>query len=419
MYFINIYIRCFNEYSNSCHEGTNKGIKYNSAPTNGTKPLEHTTTILSRNGERNVDKVNRLFTKDMRSHNTWIDLDSSKYVVEKGINLFINQLNGRHIFESIRISDTTWYIKLIDPSHKGNGSSITHDIIPRFRIIRKVTYTEPYFHCSCGHYERWGMPCRHLLHVLYQFPGYIQPSYFDFDTYWWNSYFMFGTCHNRNINCFFQDMAKDFSSMKDNKKVGTFFIPSLLEGIPITTNIPERYTNQTVDCCNYDITDILKSKNIQINVPAGFSQSSQISNNQNQPYIPYEEVSENFDTEDNLSTIVAIQNDIDDINHSSNCDDIFDIENVDISRDKGVYCVLNPYFKEMIEAMEDVPRSEQVSNIIRIMTEQTAIAKKKNLESSHLHSHPHSNNAQSESSKSIVSCMVPSSKKKYLGFSRH
>ena len=66
-------------------------------------------------------------------------------------------------------------------------------------------------------------------------------------------------------------MAKDFSSIKDNKKVGTFFIPSLLEGTLIKTYTPERYKNQTVDCCNYDITDILKSQNIQNNVPAAFS----------------------------------------------------------------------------------------------------------------------------------------------------
>ena len=38
--------------------------------------------------------------------------------------------------------------------------------------------------------------------------------------------------------------------------------------------------------------------------------------------------------------------------------------------------MLNTFFKEMIEAMEDVPRSETVSNIISFMTEQTAIAKK-------------------------------------------
>ena len=192
-----------------------------------------------------------------------------------------------------------------------------------------------------------------------------------------------------------------------------------MDGIPITTYIPERYTNQTVDCCNYDISDILKSQNIQIDVPAGFSQSSQISNNPNQPYIPYEEVSAHVDTEDNVSTIFTIPNNMDDIVSSSNGELTFDIENVDISRDKGVYCVLNPYFKETIEAMEDVPRSEQVSEIIRFMTEQTAIAKRNFLDSSHQHSHTKPNNAHSECSNYIVSRTVPSSKKKYLGFSRH
>ena len=66
----------------------------------------------------------------------------------------------------------------------------------------------------------------------------------------------------------------------------------------------------------------------------------------------------------------------------------------------------------MIEAMEDVPSSEQVSKIIIfLMTEQTAISKKNCLESTHLHSQTQSNNAQSDSSNTTVSCMVPSSRK--------
>ena len=78
--------------------------------------------------------------------------------------------------------------------------------------------------------------------------------------------------------------------------------------------------------------------------------------------------------------------------------------------------MLNTFFKEMIEAMKDVPKSEKFSNIIFFMTEETAIAKKNCLESSHLHSHTRSNNAHYYSSFSIVSCMVPSSKNKYLCF---
>ena len=47
---------------------------------------------------------------------------------------------------------------------------------------------------------------------------------------------------------------------------------------------------------------------------------------------------------DNVSTIVTIPNNIVNTNHSYNCDDIFDTENVYTSIDNGVYCVLNPLF---------------------------------------------------------------------------
>ena len=46
-----------------------------------------------------------------------------------------------------------------------------------------------------------------------------------------------------------------------------------------------------------------------------------------------------------------------------------------ISRDWGVYFVLNPYFKGSIETMEDVPNDEQVAIEMFFMTEQTTLHK--------------------------------------------
>ena len=49
-------MRHYEEYTNSCHEGTNKGIKYNSAPVLPGHSLAKSCMIMSKNGERMITK---------------------------------------------------------------------------------------------------------------------------------------------------------------------------------------------------------------------------------------------------------------------------------------------------------------------------------------------------------------------------
>ena len=51
-FYQRISVRRFDDYSNSSHEGTNLGIKYNAAPEGPRLKLEHATCILSKNAER-------------------------------------------------------------------------------------------------------------------------------------------------------------------------------------------------------------------------------------------------------------------------------------------------------------------------------------------------------------------------------
>ena len=75
----------------------------------------------------------------------------------------------------------------------------------------------------------------------------------------------------------------------------------------------------------------MQSENITNNVPAGYSRSTKISENQNQPFIPGDEISENVNTEDSISSHLTNQYDIEDIKNYFNCDYNCDSEHLDIS----------------------------------------------------------------------------------------
>ena len=59
--------RHYEEYSNSIHEGTNRGIKYNAAPVTPATHLDHSLVIMTKNAERNAKRKKNKTTADMLS----------------------------------------------------------------------------------------------------------------------------------------------------------------------------------------------------------------------------------------------------------------------------------------------------------------------------------------------------------------
>ena len=76
------HLRHYAEYTNSCHEGTKKGIKYNSAPILPRHYLAKSCIIMSKNGERPVTKKKHENAKSFcptRPHST---VACGNYLVE-------------------------------------------------------------------------------------------------------------------------------------------------------------------------------------------------------------------------------------------------------------------------------------------------------------------------------------------------
>ena len=63
-------------------------------------------------------------------------------------------------------------------------------LIPQFSSIRKVSRTDGQFLlCSCLHFERVGIPCRHQMHVLASLhEGDEEITHHDVSVTWWNEF---------------------------------------------------------------------------------------------------------------------------------------------------------------------------------------------------------------------------------------
>jgi len=70
----------------------------------------------------------------------------------------------------------------VHDNDKNAQSTITfvtakESILPKFRRVRKVEVDDTStFRCSCNFFERFGIPCCHMLSILSKFPNYEEPS---------------------------------------------------------------------------------------------------------------------------------------------------------------------------------------------------------------------------------------------------
>ena len=91
LFYQRIDIRHFDDYSNSCHEGLNHGLKYNTAPVGPLLNLEHATCILSKNGERKRKQRDKKSSIDAIKTETWSSLKCSKHLLRKCTSLLSDQ----------------------------------------------------------------------------------------------------------------------------------------------------------------------------------------------------------------------------------------------------------------------------------------------------------------------------------------
>ena len=254
-------VRHFDEYSNSAHEGTNMALKYCEGASKPTHLLDEATERLTFQGERNYQSFLTLTRSMLDQEHPWSPLHCSKYLVTRGAKLLVEQYKWCHRFESIRIDKNIFLVRL-NPTFRSKISSP----IPKWMHTRIVRLDESVLYCSCCLFERAGLICRHMFHIMSLVDH--QPTYHDIAIRWWISYAIFAykkskkktECDNdddsdsdiSDVDC----LSEIFEKLVTNEKLGPYFTTDICKDIPITENVPDGWLfdkEGLLKCVNYDL----------------------------------------------------------------------------------------------------------------------------------------------------------------------
>ena len=170
-----------------------------------------------------------------------------------------------------KIASNSWLVKRLPLEQV----SYTCKLIPSFINTNTVHVQNEIMYCSCCFYERFGLPCRHMLHVLRSFPDYSQPSKIDISIHWWKSYYQFGYQTDPD-QIVISNLLQDIES-KDAK--GPHCPREWYVRMPIITKLSIDWGNEDTQrlpsCSNYRISQEIYNKAMSMIAPFGMSTLSQ------------------------------------------------------------------------------------------------------------------------------------------------
>lgn len=184
--------RSFGDYSNTPLEGTNGGLKYGYFAVKPNMSVPKSASLMFCQDERkyqekvctaysNLIKI-KLYDRD-DNH-----LDARR-IVPKAHGQFKDEYVRSTNYSSLRTDENKWIVRVTENGRRIDTRNKTIPIFLRFRVVRR---TNNAFYCSCPFTTMYGIPCRHVIHVL---SNYTTDSYRfshqDFDVRWWTTYAFF------------------------------------------------------------------------------------------------------------------------------------------------------------------------------------------------------------------------------------
>ena len=227
--------RHYGEYTNSCHEGTNKGIKYNSAPVLPGHSISKACIILSSNAERSTTKKKHLNTKAFMSSRPHSTLSCGNMLVENCECRLESFLKVLPDYEFTRKSKNEWLVTKL-------RSKIQTKIIPVFKRVRTVSFDNGVLRCSCPHTIVYGEPCVHAMKVAYSIPGYTGVSYTDYSVVWWKQFFHLATQIKSN-DPQVHKLNRAMMLLREQEVPGIHIDGNTIAkvGYPVNVKIPDRF----------------------------------------------------------------------------------------------------------------------------------------------------------------------------------
>ena len=180
----------FCDYSNTPLEGTNGGLKYGYFAVEPHMKISKSASYMivqdecKHNIRRRTAYENQFKTKLYDMHVG--DSKETKHITPKALGEMRQQIQLGHSYCSIRLDRSKWLVRT------GGDFIETASLyrLPRFLRFRYVTMEERQgFVCTCPFTSMYGLPCRHIAHVIQYYSK--TPFFFshrDVDIRWWTTY---------------------------------------------------------------------------------------------------------------------------------------------------------------------------------------------------------------------------------------
>ena len=127
-------LRHFEEYTNSIHEETNRGLKYNSAPIGQSTNIAKALAIMCNNLERTETKKKTIASKDFRGSKVYSKLKCSNKLVPIADSILFQNWAKRICYKSIKVTLMNWLVTY-DFENENHEESETLCPLPRFKRV--------------------------------------------------------------------------------------------------------------------------------------------------------------------------------------------------------------------------------------------------------------------------------------------
>jgi hypothetical protein len=255
-------IRHYDTYTNSPHEGTNNGLKAGAAPVMPQHSLDRSASILNHNAHIKATSSSILSANAVSSKSLWSSLPTSQRLTHKGEGLVTQQWNMHNNYISQRVGEKHWLV-----TAKRAGNTVSSGLVPHFARVRKVSIVDDgILLCSCMHFERIGIPCRHQMHILRSLSeDYSGVTHHDVCVTWWQEFLAYGFSNDpkcREVSSLYKQLL--FNDIKGPSLPNGIELPPIQATI-VDASLAVKPTKET--CLNYDVSTInlaLKRSNFSI-----------------------------------------------------------------------------------------------------------------------------------------------------------
>lgn len=183
-------VRAFHEYSNTPLEGTNNALKHCTLGVKGNMSLQHSSVNMMKQDSNKLQLKNMELHAELHKQRLCsLDGVNGRYISKSAFGQLTEEWQSGQNYASLRTSGDTWSVLFAVREDAHSKAKV----IPVFRRMRQVIWNLDHtLSCDCGYTNRWGMPCRHMAHVVQRYTTSKRCfTHHDVDMRWWNIYSKF------------------------------------------------------------------------------------------------------------------------------------------------------------------------------------------------------------------------------------